>query len=292
MIRFCSTPIKLLVTDLDNTLYDWVGFFVPAFYAMIERASEILDIDTETLLDQMRIVHQRHGSCEHPFSLLETDIVSIALKDMDVIIQKEMLDDAFYQFNKVRKNSLKTYDGVDNTLQTLVDSGIRVVGYTDARIPNSLYRVNYLGLDRYLTCLYAPKARHKSLENIKMRNEDILYVLPENDRKPNPRTLLHICEHLGVSTAETLYVGDSLSRDILMANSASIRSVWAKYGTRVDPVLWKKLVRITHWTSDDIEADALLKVEAARAHPAFEINSFAEILNFFDIKDKLEPMSP
>ena len=27
--------IKLVVTDLDNTLYDWVGYYVPALDAMI-----------------------------------------------------------------------------------------------------------------------------------------------------------------------------------------------------------------------------------------------------------------
>ena len=46
--------IKLLVTDLDNTLYDWVGFFAKAFRAMVEVAVPILGVDREALLDHRR----------------------------------------------------------------------------------------------------------------------------------------------------------------------------------------------------------------------------------------------
>lgn len=28
--------IKLLITDLDDTLYSWIGFFIPAFYEMVD----------------------------------------------------------------------------------------------------------------------------------------------------------------------------------------------------------------------------------------------------------------
>ena len=33
--------LKVLVCDLDNTLYDWVGFFVPALYAMVDETVRI-----------------------------------------------------------------------------------------------------------------------------------------------------------------------------------------------------------------------------------------------------------
>ncbi len=28
--------IKLLITDLDDTLYSWIGFFIPAFYEIVD----------------------------------------------------------------------------------------------------------------------------------------------------------------------------------------------------------------------------------------------------------------
>jgi FMN phosphatase YigB (HAD superfamily) len=37
--------LKLLVTDLDNTLYDWVTFFAQSFDAMVAKLIEMTGID-------------------------------------------------------------------------------------------------------------------------------------------------------------------------------------------------------------------------------------------------------
>ena len=41
---------KVLITDLDDTLYDWLGFFIPSFYAMVDELVSITGIDKEILL--------------------------------------------------------------------------------------------------------------------------------------------------------------------------------------------------------------------------------------------------
>lgn len=277
MTGLSSEPVKLLVIDLDNTLYDWVGSFVPAFYAMAGEAAAILGVDFAALLDGLRAVHQRHGSSEHPFALLETDLVRSRLSGLSEAGRRAALDPAFHRFNSVRKNTLSLYDGVIETLQTVVDRGIAVVAYTDARIPNSLYRVNRLGIDRFIVHLYAPNARFPQSPDQDAK-PDLLRVLPEDDKKPNPRTLLDICRDLGVAPQQTLYVGDSLTRDIFMANRAGIRSAWARYGTLVDPSLWEQLVRVSHWTAADVEAELRLKAEAAVAEPDIVLDCFADLL--------------
>lgn len=40
-----------------------------------------------------------------------------------------------------------------------------------------------------------------------------------------------------------------------MARDAGIASVLAEYGTRYDPGLWATLVKITHWTDEDVAQD-------------------------------------
>jgi phosphoglycolate phosphatase-like HAD superfamily hydrolase len=277
-----SHGVQLLVTDLDNTLYDWVGSFVPAFYAMAEEAANILGVDGETLLDELRAVHQRHGSSEHPFALLETASVETRLVGQPRDQVLKVLDPAFHRFNSVRKRTLALYEGVIETLQAVVATGVPVVAYTDARIPNSLYRVNRLGLDRLVEHLYAPAARFPSDLGEPAANEQLLRVLPESDKKPNPRTLLDICNDLSVAPNDTVYVGDSLSRDIYMAQSAGVRSAWARYGTEVDSALWEKLVRVTHWTKEDVASEARLKAESAGARPDVVLDRFDDLLAHFN----------
>ena len=52
---------KLLITDLDDTLYDWTGFFVPAFYAMVDEIVALTGLDRARLLHEYRETHQRLG---------------------------------------------------------------------------------------------------------------------------------------------------------------------------------------------------------------------------------------
>lgn len=281
MTQTNSGPVALLVTDLDNTLYDWVGSFVPAFYAMVEEAAAILDLDIETLLDDLREVHQLHGSSEHPFALLEATSVMARLPDCSRDGRAKVLDPAFHRFNSVRKDKLALYGGVTATLEVLLERGVPIVAYTDARIPNSLYRVNRLGLNHFIEHLYAPATRFPSGVD-GPASETLLKVLPEDDKKPNPRTLLHICRDIGVSPEKTLYIGDSLSRDIFMAENAGIRSAWARYGTEVEPGLWEKLVRVTHWTEKDIDHETRLKEQAVGVRPNATLDCFADLLDRFE----------
>ncbi len=51
MNRPLFAQIKLVVCDLDNTLYDWVTFFSKAFYAMVETAVPILEVPKDQILD-------------------------------------------------------------------------------------------------------------------------------------------------------------------------------------------------------------------------------------------------
>ncbi len=66
---------RALITDLDNTLYNWYAFFIPAFYGMISEAARILDCPESQLIEDMRRVHVRFGDVEHPFALIHTDLV-------------------------------------------------------------------------------------------------------------------------------------------------------------------------------------------------------------------------
>ena len=55
--------IKLLITDLDDTLYSWLGFYIPAFYCMVEEVATITGTDQEQLLDEYKMIHQEKKDC-------------------------------------------------------------------------------------------------------------------------------------------------------------------------------------------------------------------------------------
>lgn len=78
-----------------------------------------------------------------------------------------------------------------------------------------------------------------------------------------------------------VYVGDSLTKDVGMAVSAGVMSVWARYGTTYDRALWELLVRVTHWTAEDAVRESQLR-RLSVGSPDVIIDSFSEVLPLFD----------
>lgn len=281
--------ISLLVTDLDNTLYDWVGYFARSFGAMAQRAQEILGIPMERLLDEFKEVHQCYHNSEQPFALLETQTVKDKFAGMSRQERKQILDSAFYAFNKERKNTLRLFDGVDETLQAIVQSGCVVVGHTEATVHNACFRMRSLGLERFLSRLYAIEPLgdgHPDPERAEaaMPDPSFVRIVQRTKRKPNPVLLSDICAEFSVPPSEVAYVGDSLTRDVSMAKAAGVWAVWAKYGTQYDRNHWKTLVRVTHWTEEDVRREAELQHKLSKVRPDFEIDSFGQVLSQFVFK--------
>lgn len=275
--------VDLAVFDLDNTLYDWYASFLPAFYSMVDVATSILSCDRELLLDQLRFVHVTHHDVEHPYSLLETPIVQQYLGKN----AREVLDPAFYAFNKARKDNLRLFPDVRKTLNELERRGIKLVAFTDSSYFAALRRIRQLELVdvfRHVFCRAKSNSRFADQSFVTEpddRLRSITIELPANEAKPDPRVLLDIARAEKLATSSMAYIGDSISKDILMAKKAGCIAIWARYGVRHDPVMYERLVRISHWTEEDIRREKNFAAEAAAIVPDLTCEtSIAEILPF------------
>jgi FMN phosphatase YigB (HAD superfamily) len=63
--------ISMVVTDVDNTLFDWVDVWYRSFSAMLEETVRITGVPREHLVREIKNVHQRHGTSEYAFVLSE-----------------------------------------------------------------------------------------------------------------------------------------------------------------------------------------------------------------------------
>jgi phosphoglycolate phosphatase-like HAD superfamily hydrolase len=198
-------------------------------------------------------------------------------------------DPAFHAFNRLRKQNLKLYDGVNETLEQLSRFHVPVVAYTDARVINCLFRLSRLGVKQFFSRLYAPGHVIKKEVDQSAVSNDFVRLLPPGDRKPNPQTLMDICSHYRVAPSEALYVGDSLVRDIYMAKGAGLHSAWAKFGTLYDKALWPKLVRVTHWTDADWQREEILRDEARGTESDYILDRFSDLTRYFEFKGVVVP---
>ena len=269
--------IRLLITDLDNTLYDWVGFFAAAFRAMLAPATALLGVEEEQLLGELQVVHRKRCDSEHPWSLAETASAKARWPGLSTSERIKQLDPAFHAFNRVRNQTLSLYPGVESTLSQLHAHGLPIVGHTEASSINADWRVKRLGLDRYLTRLYTADVGDRPAQAVIP-----LVPISREIHKPDPRILLEICADFGVEPAEALYVGDSLSRDIAMARRIAMNTAWAQYGVHHAAADWQTLVRITHWTDEDVQRVEATRERFKHVEPDVELSRFDDLLRLFD----------
>ena len=276
---------RLLICDLDNTLYDWVGYFVPAFYEMVEEVVRITGCDRELLLDEFRVVHRRHHDSEHPFALLETPTVQEKYAGLNRQELAEKLNSAFHAFNSSRKKNLRLYPGVRKSLDTLSSNGYVLVAHTESKLYAAVDRLSRLGLTDYFRRVYCrerPRSEHPDpakgqnwLSNFPMQK---VTELSHHQRKPNPEVLTEICRVEGILPSATAYVGDSMTRDVVMAKASNVLAIWAKYGTS-HAEKYEKLVRVTHWTEEDVRRERDLANTARSIQPDFVLErEFSEII--------------
>lgn len=275
---------RLLITDLDNTLYDWVTFFSHSFAAMIKELSSQIEVPLVQLQAEFRVVHQKYGDSEKPFSILEIPSVRSKYPDHNDRELIEILDKPLHAFNMTRKKYLKLYEGVKETLVELSKCGVKVVGHTEANSINSYHRLKKLSIFDHFTHLYAldgALGKHPLFEKSFDLPYEFITLVPRSERKPNPELLLDICSAENVPISEAVYVGDSLTRDMAMAVQAGVTSVWAKYGHSYDHNCWETLVSVTHWTDEDVKREKMLKEMYGEVKPDLVIENFSDILKLF-----------
>ena len=277
---------RLLVCDLDNTLYDWVGYFVPAFYAMIDEVVRITHCDRERLLDDFREVHRMYHDSEHPFALLETRTIRTLYAGRSRHEVAAALDPAFHAFNSVRKSQLQLYPGVRKTLDEIYRAGVLLVAHTESKLHAVIDRLTRLELTHYFRRIYCRERAQVDHPNPAM-NRHLLAEFPmekvselsHHQRKPDPTVLLEICKREQIAVTAAAYVGDSLVRDVLLARSAGVLAIWAKYGVAHESGEYQRLVRVTHWTDDDMSRERALSEASRSVQPDYVLEqSFSEII--------------
>ena len=178
------------------------------------------------------------------------------------------------------------------TLCELRERGTIIVGYTESMAYYTSYRVKHLGLDGLLDFLYSPPD-HDVPRNIpaeRLRFYPASYydlektqhrATPKGRLKPDAEILKNIIREMGVSATETLYVGDSIMKDIAMAEDAGVANAHAAYGVAQRRPEYELLRAVTHWTDEDVRRER--EITQRNVTPKLVLsNHFGELLEYFD----------
>ncbi len=286
-----ESPRRLLVTDLDNTLWDWFGAWYGSFSAMLDRLTEISRVPAEVLEPQIRAVHQARGTTEYSFLL---DEVPALVEASGAVPPSERYDEALHQLHSRRRAMTQLYSGVFETLTMLKEAGVAVTAYTESLAYWTEWRIRWTGLDGLIDRLYSapdhdlPKSltreqvRTKPDDEYGLKHTKHIY-LPPGATKPNAKILSSILDDCDALPNEAVYVGDSLMKDIAMAQSVGVLDVHARYGEAHQKTEYELLRRVTHWTDMDVQREKELSLRP-KVHPTLVLQeTFAELLPVFGL---------
>lgn len=284
---------RLVVTDLDNTLWDWFKAWHTSFEAMIAHLSATTGIAREVLEKEIRSVHQLRGTTE--YSNLLNELPSLILQAGEES-PLEKYDKAIHILNSKRRSATNLYPGVKDTLSALKGRGITIAAYTESISYWTEWRIKHTGLDGLIDVLYSapdhdlpigftfddlrrPKYRKDEEYGLKLT---VHRYTPRNESKPNPKVLNAIISDLNCEPAETVYVGDSLMKDVAMAQAAGVLDIHAKYGEVQHTEDYELLRRVSHWPESAVRREQQLIGDPDIVATAVLSNGFDEIMRYFD----------
>jgi phosphoglycolate phosphatase len=288
--------VRLVVTDMDNTLYSWVDYIVPAVESMVDAICRATQFPRIRVVQALKEVYTKYESNEYPFALQES---SLFLEFAEFgSFDKLVIQPAREAFSAARRKYMRPYPGVLDTLQALKARGVPVVALTDAPRNPAEQRVKRLGIDSLLAGLYTlpgfdfPKdERGEALiaPDILLREERGHYraacpvtELPRHYEKPNPEGLLQISRAFGVPPAQMLVVGDSVKKDVALAKEVGALDCWAEYGTYVSVEYRERLDIISAKAITLRHAASVLEGDAKGLTPTHALSSFAGLLKLIE----------
>lgn len=282
--------VNLVVTDLDDTIWNWLDMWHNSFEPYLKRISRQFNIDVSVLKSDFKKIHKKYGSSEMSFIYHDLSCLSQEQKDVfDVSNSNEK--SILHEYYSLKKGNLLIFEGVKESLKLLKEKGVLIIGFTESNAFFTKYRIKHLELDGLIDYIYAPidmgvpksVYKHYSEEYWEPEITEIRYLSKEI-RKPAPDILEIILRDFKAKKENTIYIGDKLDKDIFMANEADIDSVYAKYGHLIDSEKYQLLKEVTHWTNEDVEREIIFKEKNKETPIAkYTLNkSFLELFDLFD----------
>lgn len=114
--------ISVLVTDLDNTLFDWFDIWHTSFSAMLDEIVRISGLPVEVLEREIKAVHEKHGTSEYAFLIEELPSLVAKHPSQNVM---EVYEPAIEAYRQARRSRLVLYPSVRETLEHIKASGRR-----------------------------------------------------------------------------------------------------------------------------------------------------------------------
>ena len=193
--------IQYIFSDMDNTLFDFVHAKIQACTSVVDR------IGTGDPLEMLSYFLRGIYGFEH----LEN--IEDYLKEK-YVFSESLFEECCAIYEDVKVENVELYDGVADTIKTIQDSGKSFIIVTDADTENAFRRLKRVGLNHIV--------------------DDVITYDMSGKKKPDPGAFEYALNRSNADAFESMYIGDSLRRDIAPAKKMGMVTAYAAYGDRND----------------------------------------------------------
>lgn len=297
-------PQKLIVLDIDNTVFNWVEYYVSCMCALGDQVSLLTGIPRDVLFEESRPVFEREGSIEYPFLIQQLpSVVNYYNHDVPRMLG-EAVDEGRKAFNTAAEATLKPYPHVIQTLEKVraLYPDIPLVALTDAPRYVAMWKLNKLGLLSYFSAVYGLGDPNlpidEKTDEIKVDKEILLKhvkrsrfgfegrirVLPDDYEKPGVKGLKTVLMDFEMEShlSDVLWVGDNLRKDVGLGKRLGVHTGWARYGTDVRKEARDILLQFS--PMGNVAKNVALDPQSDESpRPDFVLESFADIIPAIDL---------
>ncbi len=198
---FENRPIKGILFDMDNTLFDLVEAKLAACDAMVDH------IGIGDPKDMFSYFHRGTYDFEHLANIRDY------LNDIEQTSEK-LYAKCCQIYERTKLENIHLYPGVEDTFRQIREMGLCLVVVTDAHNDGAISRLEQTGIsglvDQLVTC-------------------DMTGA-----KKPAPEFFHYALDMVRLKPPQAVFVGDSLRRDIAPAKKIGMLTAYAAYGDRND----------------------------------------------------------
>lgn len=250
----------VIVSDLDETLTPFIGYFVPAVRNIIPELARRLSLRLKRPVSMDEVSHaicrimDLRGTHEWPWVWEESVFWQDPTMRKAWKSYKHFLNRIVIPYHQAletsRLKNCKPYSNVVESLDSLKAHGKRVAVLSNGPGYSVATKVGQNQLDKHFALVVAidigePPASSKLTDeelafgralvkkgmSTKLRCP--LVTVPKDHMKPDPRGFHVAIGHLGSSLHNAIMVGDSLPSDGGVAKAVGVPFLWAAYGTQL-----------------------------------------------------------
>jgi len=212
----------VLLTDIDNTLYDFVDFYARAFRSMVHLLASDLGESEDDLIEDFRRLFQERGSVDQSY-LIE---YLKAVKNLPTERVHFLTARGRRAFDLTRQKYLRPYAEIPMVLKALHDAGVRIVAVTNAPYHYAFTRLRSIGVLDFFFGLIAWEGceapneiaarKYMKIRDQAGRRLRCFRTFEKQMSKPSSLPFELVRDYFGVR-GEYYALGDSVTKDLVPA---------------------------------------------------------------------------